>query len=65
MSKPPPANANVSPAPAAAAPPPTGCCDITFPDGTGQQFEHITEEECRQKAIALRGAAAWVPGECA
>jgi hypothetical protein len=61
----PPAKPKVTPGATAAAPPPTGCCDISLPDGTGQQFEHITEEDCRQRGIALGGAVAWVPGECA
>lgn len=42
----------------------TGCCNVTFDDGTGQQFEHLTENECRQKALDLGGAAQWVAGEC-
>ena len=64
MSKP-PASAKVTSVPATAAPAPTGCCNITLDDGTGQQFEHITEEECRQKAMALDAAAQWVAGDCA
>jgi hypothetical protein len=60
-----PAGATAKSGTTTAAPAPTGCCTIAFDDGTGQQFEHITEEECRQKALALGGAAAWVPGNCA
>lgn len=61
----PPAAATVAAGANANAAAPTGCCNITFDDGTGQQFEHITEEDCRQRAMNLRGAAQWVQGECA
>jgi hypothetical protein len=64
MSEPPTSTAGVS-GPTATAPPPTGCCNITFDDGTGQQFENITEEACRQKASDLGGSAQWVAGDCA
>lgn len=47
------------------AAPPTGCCNITFDNGTGQQFEHITEDECRKKGEELGGAAQWIAGDCA
>ncbi len=43
----------------------TGCCNVTFADGTGEQYENMTEDDCRQKAADLGGAAQWVAGECA
>jgi hypothetical protein len=61
----PPAKAAARTGTQAAAPEPTGCCDIVFDNGTGERFEHITEEACRQKGITLRGAAHWVAGDCA
>ena len=60
-----PENARATPRRTTAAEAPTGCCNITFDDGTGQQFEHITEEECRQRAMSLGAAAQWVAGDCA
>jgi hypothetical protein len=62
MGKPPPANA--APGIPAAASPPTGCCIITYPDGSGEQWEHITAAECQQKGATLGGAVEWVPGDC-
>jgi len=64
MSKP-PVTAKAGSHVQAAAAAPTGCCNVLLDDGSGQQFEHITEDECKQKAIALGGTAQWVPGDCA
>jgi len=65
MSKP-PASATVTSGTATAAPEPTGCCIIKLPGGAGgQRFEHITEEDCRQRTMALGGAYEWDKGECA
>jgi 4-diphosphocytidyl-2C-methyl-D-erythritol kinase len=41
-----------------------GCCTLTG-SGPAIQIEHITKEDCRQRAIELGKNDFWVKGECA
>jgi hypothetical protein len=62
MGKPPKAK----PAPKAKpkAKPALGCCTLTG-SGPDIQYEGITQEECRRRAIALGKNDHWVAGKCA